>query len=341
MPETNITGLILDHAKRRPDARFGVAEAPVTLADAVARARRTAAALGAADVAPGTRVAVVGETSTSYLLTWMALVFAGAEPALINPTYPADLLEEMLADLEPAAVVWLHREPDATVAEQRPPPRCQRRRRRPPRRRRQRPGGRERRGRRARARPPAPRRRRLHAHLRHDRRPQVLHPDPRVLPAAGPVHRRLDVPLAGRHRVRAAADVPHQPTRLRRDRRPHRWCRGARHETVLRQWLLAAGEGARRHGDVPARATGRDPQAGDDRIGRRRTPSHEGLLRRRRVPRDVRHPAGLLRLRLHRGRRAVPHLDVEDGRPGGHRRGHVALRRPGPPRRRLGRARRR
>ena len=117
MPETNLTGLILDRAERRPDARFGVADAPVTLADAVARARRTAAALGAADVAPGTRVAVVGETSTSYLLTWMALVFAGAEPALINPAYPADLLEEMMADLEPAAVVWLHREPDATVAE--------------------------------------------------------------------------------------------------------------------------------------------------------------------------------------------------------------------------------
>ena len=116
MPVTNLTGLILDRAGRRPSARFGVADAPVTLADAVAQARRTAAALGAADVTPGTRVAVVGETSTSYLLTWMALVFAGAEPALINPTYPADLLEEMMADLEPAAVVWLHREPDATVA---------------------------------------------------------------------------------------------------------------------------------------------------------------------------------------------------------------------------------
>ena len=170
MPETNLAGLILDRAERRPDARFGVADAPVTLADAVARARRTAAALGAADVAPGTRVAVVGETSTSYLLTWMALVFAGAEPALINPAYPADLLEEMMADLEPAAVVWLHREPDATVAESVPhldasdvaadrlvvvgsgPV----------------DGSDE--GDAARARPPGPRRRRLHAHLRHDRR---------------------------------------------------------------------------------------------------------------------------------------------------------------------------
>ena len=113
---TNLTGLILDRAARRPEARFGVTDAPVTLAEAVAQARRTAAGLAAAGIAPGTRVAVVGETSTSYLLTWMALVFAGAEPALINPTYPADLLDEMMADLEPAAVVWLHREPDGAVA---------------------------------------------------------------------------------------------------------------------------------------------------------------------------------------------------------------------------------
>jgi carnitine-CoA ligase len=112
----NLTELILDRAGRRPEARFGMADSPVTLAAAVARARRTAAALAAADVTPGTRVAVVGETSTSYLLTWMALVFAGAEPALINPTYPAELLDEMLADLEPSAVVWLHRAPDRSVA---------------------------------------------------------------------------------------------------------------------------------------------------------------------------------------------------------------------------------
>jgi carnitine-CoA ligase len=114
--ETNLTELILDRAGRRPDARFGVADAPVTLADAVAHTRGIAAAFAGVGVTPGSRVAVVGETSTSYLLTWMALVFAGAEPALINPAYPADLLEEMMADLEPAAVVWLHREPDGTVA---------------------------------------------------------------------------------------------------------------------------------------------------------------------------------------------------------------------------------
>jgi len=95
----NLTELILDRAARRPDARFGMADARLTLSDAVVRARRTAGALGDAGIAPGARVAVVGETSTSYLLTWMALVFAGAEPALINPTYPADLLEQMLVDI--------------------------------------------------------------------------------------------------------------------------------------------------------------------------------------------------------------------------------------------------
>ena len=193
---TNLTGLILDRAARRPEARFGV-DRRAGDAGGRRRPRRGVPPPRSPQPAsaPGTRVAVVGETSTSYLLTWMALVFAGAEPALINPTYPADLLDEMMADLEPAAVVWLHREPDAAVAGSVPhldasdvaadrlvvvgggPVR------------------REQRGRPARARPPPARRRRIHAHLRHHRRPQVLHPDPRVLPPAGPLHRRLDVPL--------------------------------------------------------------------------------------------------------------------------------------------------
>ncbi len=112
----NLSELVLDRAARRPDTRFGMADRPLTLELAVATARRAAGAFTGVGVTAGARVAVVGTTSTSYVLNWVALVLAGAEPALLNPTYPAELLDEMLAELEPAAVVWLHREPDPTVA---------------------------------------------------------------------------------------------------------------------------------------------------------------------------------------------------------------------------------
>jgi len=112
----NLSALVVDRASRRPGARFGMAEQPIALSDAVASARTAAGGFAAAGVGPGTRVAVVGETSTSYLLTWLALVFAGAEPALVNPAYPGELLDEMLADLDPGAVVWLHRTPEPGVA---------------------------------------------------------------------------------------------------------------------------------------------------------------------------------------------------------------------------------
>jgi carnitine-CoA ligase len=113
---TNLSALVLDRVERRPDARFGMADDPLTLSNAASTARRGAAAFEAVGVGRGARVAMVGETSTSYLVTWLALVFAGAEAALVNPTYPAELLDEMLDDLEPAAVVWLHRRPESAVA---------------------------------------------------------------------------------------------------------------------------------------------------------------------------------------------------------------------------------
>lgn len=113
---SNLAALVLDRVERRPDARFGMADEPLTLSNATSMARRAAAAFEAVGIGPGARVAVVGETSNSYLVAWLALVFAGAEAALANPTYPADLLAEMLDDLEPAAVVWLHRNPEPAVA---------------------------------------------------------------------------------------------------------------------------------------------------------------------------------------------------------------------------------
>ena len=48
------------------------------------------------------RVALVATSSTDYLVVWMACVLAGVPVALVNPTYPGDLLAQMMDNLDPA-----------------------------------------------------------------------------------------------------------------------------------------------------------------------------------------------------------------------------------------------
>jgi carnitine-CoA ligase len=79
------------------------------------RAACIAGGFADAGVGAGARVAVIGTNSLSYLVTWMALQLAGVEAALVNPTYPGELLAEMLDDLEPDAVVWIGLPPDRSV----------------------------------------------------------------------------------------------------------------------------------------------------------------------------------------------------------------------------------
>ena len=112
----NLAQLLLSAAELRPDARFGVAEDPWTLARAVESSGSAAAALCVGGVEPGVRVALIGQNSMSYLLAWMALHMLGAEVALINPAYPVELLQPMLNDLEPQAIVWSDRMPEPDAA---------------------------------------------------------------------------------------------------------------------------------------------------------------------------------------------------------------------------------
>ena len=51
------------------------------------------------------RVAIVAWSSTGYLVAWIACLLAGTPVALVNPTYPADLLAQMLDRLDPALVI--------------------------------------------------------------------------------------------------------------------------------------------------------------------------------------------------------------------------------------------
>ena len=113
----NLAELVRDRARRRPDARFGMAgEATPTLAGAVGLALGAVGALEEAGAGLGRRVALIGATSDSYLMAWLALVLAGAEVALVNPAYPDELLAEMLEQLSPDAVVWSGRATASSVA---------------------------------------------------------------------------------------------------------------------------------------------------------------------------------------------------------------------------------
>lgn len=112
----NLTQLVLDRAERRPGAAFGMAGTGFTLSQATERAVGAVGGLAEAGVGAGSRVAVVGATSNSYLTGWLGLVLAGAEAALINPAYPADLIAEMLTRLEPDAVLWIGLAPAPAAA---------------------------------------------------------------------------------------------------------------------------------------------------------------------------------------------------------------------------------
>ena len=95
----NLARAIAAQAVARPGLRLGTTDNQVTLQEAVGFAARRARDLLDSGLRPGQRVAMVDSTSTDYLLTWLACLLAGTPVALVNPTYPADLIERMLAPL--------------------------------------------------------------------------------------------------------------------------------------------------------------------------------------------------------------------------------------------------
>lgn len=112
----NVAELLVGRAATVPRARFGIVGDDISLADAVAISAKVARTVGAAGLRPGSCAMVIGTTSLSYLLGWAALQLAGVQTALVNPTYPADLLGEMARNLEPDVVVWIGGAPDPAVA---------------------------------------------------------------------------------------------------------------------------------------------------------------------------------------------------------------------------------
>jgi len=101
----NLATTIVARSTERPDLRLGTVDDQVDLADALAFAASRARELQASGLTPGQRVALVAPTSTDYILSWMACLLAGLPVALVNPTYPRELIDRMLEPLDPAFVM--------------------------------------------------------------------------------------------------------------------------------------------------------------------------------------------------------------------------------------------
>lgn len=109
----NLAQLIQSAAADYPEAPYGTFDRHDGLAAVHARSVRVADALRNAGLCRGDIVALVGENSGDYLVTWMAMQLCGLQSALINPTYPDELLADMIDDLAPQGIVWIGRAPGA------------------------------------------------------------------------------------------------------------------------------------------------------------------------------------------------------------------------------------
>jgi acyl-CoA synthetase (AMP-forming)/AMP-acid ligase II len=100
----NLTRLLVARAAERPDLRVGTVDEQPLLREALQQAAEGARRLRGSGLDDTDRLAIVATSSTDYLVVWMACVLAGIPVALVNPTYPAELLAQMLDNLDPALV---------------------------------------------------------------------------------------------------------------------------------------------------------------------------------------------------------------------------------------------
>lgn len=100
----NLAQLLLTRSVERPDLRVGTLDDQIELQHAVQIAASGAQALEKMGIQRDQRLAIVADNSTEFFLTWMACILSGTPVALVNPTYPPELLGQMLERLSPAAV---------------------------------------------------------------------------------------------------------------------------------------------------------------------------------------------------------------------------------------------
>lgn len=115
----NVSTLVRRRASDYPDLRFGTVNATRALADVYRLAGSVAEAFRRSGLIAGQCAAIIGETSPSYMVTWVALQLAGVQTAPMNPTYPAELLSRMVSDVGADAVIWVGRKPDWSLDDRR------------------------------------------------------------------------------------------------------------------------------------------------------------------------------------------------------------------------------
>ena len=101
----NLPTLLIERAKSRPSLMVGTVDRQWSLHEALRAAADGAHQLSGRGLTPGRRVAIVANSSTDYLVAWMACLLAGVPVALMNPTYPPELHAQMLDNLGPDAVI--------------------------------------------------------------------------------------------------------------------------------------------------------------------------------------------------------------------------------------------
>ena len=102
---TSIVKRFVEESEKRPSLGLGTASDFITVSEVLGRAATVARELQSQGIQPGQKIAMIDSSSTGYVVSWLACLLAGTPVALINPTYPEELLQEMLAKFEPA-VVW-------------------------------------------------------------------------------------------------------------------------------------------------------------------------------------------------------------------------------------------
>ncbi|MDI9949602.1 AMP-binding protein [Rhodococcus sp. IEGM 1305] len=104
----NLPHLLLDRASARPDLMIGALDDQISLQLALELAAGGAADLQARNLSAEDRVAIVAENSTDYVLAWLSCLLAGVPVALVDQTYPRELLACMLDVLDPTVVISDH-----------------------------------------------------------------------------------------------------------------------------------------------------------------------------------------------------------------------------------------
>lgn len=112
----NVASLVRQRAQQFPDLQFGTVNNAQALSEVYRLASSAAEAFLRAGMKTGQCAAMIGETSPSYMITWIALQLAGIQTAPMNPNYPADLLSRMVKDLNADATIWIGRSPDQSIA---------------------------------------------------------------------------------------------------------------------------------------------------------------------------------------------------------------------------------